>query len=103
MRKNPDPSKYLELPHSRAYQRHRFEEIQHGRTFVDRHYYRVLMEAIEKNPDGLEELVQFLWINTSLGNWSYVLRALELKVKLAGKEKGYLNYEEMLNSLGLAS
>ena len=46
MRKNPDTSKYLELPHSRAYQRHRFEEIQHGRTFVDRHYYRVLMEAM---------------------------------------------------------
>ena len=46
MRKKLDPSKYLELPHSRAYQRHRFEEIQHGRTFVDRHYYRVLMEAM---------------------------------------------------------
>ena len=59
-----------------------------------------MLEAIEKNPDGLEELVdQFLWINTSLGNWSYVLRALELKVKLAGKEKGELNYEKMLSSL----
>ena len=46
IRKNPDSSKYLELPHSRAYQRHCFEEIQHGRTFVDRHYYRVLMEAM---------------------------------------------------------
>ena len=46
MRKNPDPSKYLELPHSRAYQRHRFEEIQHGCTFVDRHYYRVLIESM---------------------------------------------------------
>ena len=46
MRKNLGSSKYLELPHSRAYQRHRFEEIQHGRTFVDRHYYRVLMEAM---------------------------------------------------------
>ena len=46
MRKKLDSSKYLELPHSRAYQRHRFEEIQHGRTFVDRHYYRVLMEAM---------------------------------------------------------
>ena len=46
MRKNPDSSKYLELPHSKAYQRHRFEEIQHGRIFVDRHYYRVLMEAM---------------------------------------------------------
>ena len=65
------------------------------------HYHASpLLEAIEKNPDDLEELVdQFLWINTSLGNWSYVLRALELKVKLAGKEKGELNYEEMLNSL----
>ena len=53
---------------------------------------------------NLEELVdQFLWINTSLGNWSYVLRALELKVKLAGKEKGELNYEEMLNSLELST
>ncbi len=46
MRKNLDSSKYLELPHSRAYQRHRFEEIQHGRTFVDRHYYRVLIESM---------------------------------------------------------
>ena len=26
-------------------------------------------------------------ITTSLDNWSYVLRALELKVKLAGKER----------------
>jgi hypothetical protein len=46
MLKNPDSSKYLELPHSKAYQRHRFEEIQHGRTFVDRHYYRVLIESM---------------------------------------------------------
>ena len=46
MRKNPDPSKYLELPHSRAYQRHRFEKIEHGRTFVDPHYGRVLIEAM---------------------------------------------------------
>ena len=46
MRKNPDTCKYLELPHSIAYQRHRFEEIQPGRTFVDRHYYRVLVEAM---------------------------------------------------------
>ena len=46
MRKKLDSSKYLELPHSSAYQHHRFEEIQHGRTFVDRHYYRVLMEAM---------------------------------------------------------
>ena len=69
------------------------------------HYHASpLLEAIEKNPEDLEVLVkQFLWINTSMGNWSYVLRALELKVKLAGKEKGDLNYEEMLNSLELAS
>jgi hypothetical protein len=46
MQKDLDTPKYLELPHSRAYQRHRIEEIQHGRTFVDRHYYRVLMEAM---------------------------------------------------------
>ena len=46
MPKNPDSSKYLELPHPKAYQRHRFEEIQHGRTFVDRHYYRVLIESM---------------------------------------------------------
>ena len=38
-------------------------------------------------------------VNTSLGNWSYVLRALELKVKLAEKEKGELNYEEMLREV----
>ena len=69
------------------------------------HYHASpLLEAIEKNPEDLAVLVDhFLWINTSLGNWSYVLRALELKVKLAGKEKGELNYEEMLNSLELAS
>ena len=65
------------------------------------HYHAApLLEAIEKGPENLEELVdQFLWINTSLGNWSYVLRALELKVKLAGKEKGELNYEEMLREV----
>ena len=69
------------------------------------HYHATpLLEAIEKNPDNLEELVdQFLWINASLGNWSYVLRALELKVKLAGEEKGEWDYEEMLNSLKLAA
>nr|ADI19049.1 hypothetical protein [uncultured delta proteobacterium HF0070_07E19] len=69
------------------------------------HYHASpLLEAIEKNQEDLEELVdQFLWINTSLGNWSYVLRALELKVKLAGKEKGELNYEEILNSLELVA
>ena len=69
------------------------------------HYHASpLLEAIEKNPDDLEVLVdQFLRINTSLGNWSYVLRAFELKVKLVGKENGELNYEEMLSSLVLAS
>ena len=44
MRKKLDSSKYLDLPHSRAYQRHSIAEIQHGRTFVDRHYYRVLLD-----------------------------------------------------------
>ena len=69
------------------------------------HYHATpLLEAIEKDPDNLEELVdRFLWINTSLGNWSYVLRALALKVKLAGKEKGELNYEEILGSLESAA
>ena len=69
------------------------------------HYHAApLLEAIEKNPDNLEELVdQFLWINTSLGNWSYVLRALDLKLKLAGQENREWNYEEMLHSLELAS
>ena len=63
-----------------------------------------MLEAIEQDPDNLEKLVdQFLWINTSLGNWSYVLRALELKVKLAGKNKGELSYEEMLGTLELAA
>ena len=62
------------------------------------------MEAIEKNPEDLEELVdQFLWIDTSLGNWSYVLRALELKVKLTGEKKEEWDYEEMLNSLELVA
>ena len=57
---------------------------------ISEHYHATpLLEAIEKNPEDLEELVdQFLWINTSLGNWSYVLHALKLKVKLAGKKKG---------------
>ena len=75
--------------------------VKHLKIFE--HYHASpLLEAIEKNPEDLEELVdQFLWINTSLGNWSYVLRALELKVKLAGTGKGELNYEEMLNSLEL--
>ena len=42
-------------------------------------------------------------VNTSLGNWSYVLRALELKLKFAGQEKREWNYEEMLNSLELVA
>ena len=69
------------------------------------HYHAVpLLEALEKDSENLEELVdQFLWINTSLGNWSYVLRALELKVKLAGKEKGEWDYEKMLGSLELVA
>ena len=59
-----------------------------------------LPEAVEKNPNNLEKLVdQFLWINTSLGNWSYVLRALELKMKRAGEEKEDLNYEKMLREV----
>ena len=62
--------------------------VKHLKIF--KHYHASpLLEASEKNPEDLEELVdQFLWINTSLGSWSYVLRALEMKVKLAGKEKG---------------
>ena len=65
------------------------------------HYHAApLLEAIEKNPDNLEDLVdQFLWINTSLGNWSYVLSALEMKVKLAGKEKQEWDYEEVLREV----
>ena len=63
------------------------------------HYHAApLLDAIEKNPEELEELVdQFLWINTSLGNWSYVLRALKLKVKLAVKEKR--NREQIFRAL----
>ena len=77
--------------------------VKHLKIFE--HYHAApLLEAIEKNPNDLEELVdQFLWINTSLGNWSYVLQALELKMKLAGREKGKLNYEEFLGALELAS
>ena len=69
------------------------------------HYHAApLLDAIEKGPDNLDELIdQFLWINTSLGNCSYILRALEWKVKLAGEKKEEWDYEEMLNSLGLAS
>jgi hypothetical protein len=77
--------------------------VKHLRIFE--HYHAApLLDAIEKGPDNLDELIdQFLWINTSLGNWSYVLRALEWKVKLAGEKKEEWDYEEMLNSLGLAS
>ena len=46
MLKNPDSSKYPELFDSRACERHCFEEVQHGRTFVVRHYYRVLIESM---------------------------------------------------------
>ena len=69
------------------------------------HYYAApLLEAIEQDPDNLDELVdQFLWINTPMGNWSYVLRALKLEVKVTERDKGELNYEELLNSLGLAA
>ena len=77
--------------------------VKHLRIFEHNHA-APLLEAVEKNPEDLEVLVdQFLWINTSLGNWSYVLRALELKVKLAGEEKGEWDYEEMLNTLEIAS
>ena len=77
--------------------------VKHLKIFE--HYHASpLLEAIEKNPDDLEELIdQFLWINTSLGNWSYVLRALELKVKLAGKKMEEWDYTELLNFLELAS
>ncbi len=73
--------------------------VKHLKIFE--HYHATpLLDAIEQDPDNLEKLVdQFLWINTSLGNWSYVLRALELKVKLAGKEKGEWDYEEMLKEV----
>ena len=48
------------------------------------HYHASpLLEAVEKNPDDLEELVdQFMWINTSLGNWSCVLRATNQKAQI---------------------
>ena len=61
---------------------------------IFKHYRAApLLESMKKNLEDLEELVdQFLWINTSLGNWSYVLHTLELKVKLTGKEKQDWNY-----------
>ena len=73
--------------------------VKHLRIFE--HYHAVpLLEELEKNPDNLEELLnQFMWLNASLGNWSYVLRALELKVKLVGKERIDVNYEEILNTV----
>ena len=66
------------------------------------HYHATpLLEAIEQDPDNLEKLVdQFLWINTSLGNWSYVLRALELKVNWPEKRR---DCEEILNFLELVT
>ena len=69
------------------------------------HYHATpLLDATEQDTDNLEELVdQFLWINTSLGNWSYVLRALELKVKLTGEKKEEWDYEEILNFLELVT
>ena len=69
------------------------------------HYHASpLLEAIEKNPEDLEVLVkQFLWINTSIGNWSYVLRTLELKMKLTREEKGEWDYEKILNTLKLTA
>ena len=58
---------------------------------------------IEKDQDSLEDLVhQLLEANTALDNWSYVLRAFELNVKLACKEKREWDYEEILNYLDLA-
>ena len=57
---------------------------------------------IEKDQDSLEDLVhQLLEANTALDNWSYVLRAFELNVKLAGKKRAW-DYEEILNYLELA-
>ncbi|MDG2197291.1 MAG: terminase small subunit [SAR324 cluster bacterium] len=77
--------------------------VKHLKIFE--HYHAApLLEAIEKDPDNLEELIdRFLWVNTSLGNWSYVLRALELKVKLAGEKNKEWDYEELLNSLELVA
>ncbi len=66
MRKNPDTCKYLELPYSRAYQRHRFEEIQPGRTFVDRHYYWVLVEAMVAYADWIVFIESFQQTKRSL-------------------------------------
>ena len=68
MRKKLDSSKYLELPHSRSYQRHCFEEIQHGRTFVDRHYYRVLIESLVNKQDA-----KFIDIGSGYGQLSFEL------------------------------
>ena len=85
----------------------RFKELLEGNNLpafdlkIFKHYRAApLLESMEKNLEDLEELVdQFLWINTSLGNWSYVLRALELKMKRAGEEKEDLNYEKMLREV----
>ena len=76
--------------------------FKHLKIFQHFHAAR-LLEVIKKDQDSLENLVhQFLWMNTALDNWSYVLRAFELKVKLAGKEKGEWDYEKILNYLELA-
>ena len=46
---------------------------------IGHHHAKPLSELIEKVLEDFEELVdQFLCIKTSLGNWSYVFRALEL-------------------------
>ena len=56
--------------------------VKHLRIFE--HYHAApLQEAIEKGPDNLEESVdQLLWVNTSLGNWSCVLRATNQKAQI---------------------
>ena len=56
--------------------------VKHLKIFE--HYQApTLLEAIEKNLEDLEELVdQFLWINTSLGNWLCILRATNQKAQI---------------------
>jgi len=51
--------------------------------FFEHYHAAPLLEAVEKNPDNLEELVdQFLWINTSLGNWLCILKATNQKAQI---------------------